>query len=112
MRTMIRGTLGACAIGIASLIATSGPALAQATISCKNPVKVSGGISPGERQAKSDAKSKWVQAATNKYGPVWANFSKAGSKNYTCTQVQGGTACKLTARPCRQVGTSRKSRDY
>ena len=98
-------------IGAEGLVATSGPALAAVTISCKNPVAVSGGILPGTAQAKSYAKSKWVQATTNKYGPVWANFSKAKFKHYTCKKVKGGKTCGLSARPCSQVGTSRSVRD-
>ena len=111
MSTMIGWRLGACAIGFASLIATSGPALAAVTISCKNPVQVSGGILAGTSQARSHAKTKWVQAATNKYGSVWAKYTKAKNKHYTCKKVKGGTTCKLSAQPCRQVGTPRDSND-
>ena len=109
MSTMIGRRLGACAIGFASLIATSGPALAQVTTACKNPVQVSGGILPRERQARSDAKSKWVQSVTKKYGAVWATYYRAKSKQYTCKKVQGGATCKLSARPCGQMGRSSDS---
>jgi|GEM_PF-4349718 len=109
MSTIIR--IGACAIGIASLIATSGPALAMTTTACKNPVEVGGGILPGEPQAKSYAKSKWVQATKIKYGAFWANYSMAKSKHYTCKKVKGGTTCKLSAQPCGQA-TRRSTSDY
>jgi hypothetical protein len=101
MSSMTWRRLGACAILVASLVATGGTAIAKVTIACKQHLQVSGGTWPSEAQAIAAAEKSWAIAALNKYGHAWASLANAKNKHLNCFQLKGGSwKCSLSAQAC------------
>jgi hypothetical protein len=104
MNVFIRKHVGACAILLGILTATTGAAMAKVTIACMQHLQVSGGSWPSEAQAKAAAQKNWSIAALNKYGHAWANLANAKNKHFSCSESKGGNwACSLSAQACAPV---------
>jgi hypothetical protein len=59
----------------------------------------SGGAS--RKAAEVAAVKAWAEFTAWEYGTDWAQWSKAGSKQMTCSQSGGSWGCHAEARPCK-----------
>ncbi len=83
-----------------TLISAITQAEAKATFACRGEVEVGGRKSPTESQAKSSARSRWIDLVGSKYGASWAQISRATGQHYTC---RGNWYCEFAAKPCGPV---------
>lgn len=51
--------------------------------------------------ATKDAISSWAGFTDFEYGSNWARWSRAASKQVSCTKAASGYDCQISARPCR-----------
>lgn len=92
------------AVSTAAALALLGLAAPVLAATCADQaVSARGDPSRFEALAKAKARGNWrakVRAIPT-LGPAYADFSKAMSSDYRCTQSDGRHLCTATAHPCR-----------